>query len=35
MEKAFFCFEEQLMLTELMEDLRNVMAMFGQAPGIY
>ncbi len=34
MESAFFCFEVQLMFPQALEDLRNMLAMFGLAPGV-
>ncbi len=34
MEGAFFGFEEQVEISQALQDLRNVMAMFGHAPGV-
>ncbi len=35
MEGAFFCFKEQVIFSESLEDLRNMLAMFGLTPGVY
>lgn len=35
MEGAFLSFQEELVFSEALKDLRNVLVMSGQAPGIY